>query len=56
MVPILVLGGEGSLRGEDITVMLVVVPLLAGTVVLPTAILANRRLERIGSETAKIFE
>ena len=56
MVPILVLGGEGFLGGEDITVMPVIVPLLAGIVGLPSAILANRRLERIGSETASIFE
>jgi len=54
LVPVLALGG--GLGGEGLVIMLAAVALLAGVVGLPTALLANRKLERIGIEPAAAFD
>lgn len=56
MVPILVLGGGGGVGSDEIVVSLIAVAVLAGLVGLPTAIIANRKLERIGTDPAAAFE
>jgi len=56
MVPILIFGIGGGFGSEDVTTMLVAVLLLAGLIGLPTALLGNRKLERIGMEPAAVFE
>ena len=55
IVPYLILGREG-LGGEELGVMLVAVAVLAGVFGLPTALLANRKLERIGTEPGTVFD
>lgn len=55
IVPILVLG-RGGFGGEELGAMLGAVAVLAGIFGLPTALLANRKLERIGTEPAAVFE
>ena len=55
IVPILVLGREGF-GSKGLGVMLVAVAVLAGIFGLPTALLANRKLERIGTEPAAVFD
>ena len=54
IVPILALGWE-NLGGEEFGVMLGTLAFLAGIVGLPTALLANRKLEGIGTEPAAVF-
>lgn len=54
IVPILVLGWEGF-GGDELGVMLASLAFFAGIFGLPTALLANRKLERIGTEPAAVF-
>jgi len=55
IVPILVLGGEGF-GGGELGGMLVAMAFFAGLVGLPTALLANRKLEHIGTDPAAVFD
>jgi hypothetical protein len=55
LVPILGLGG-GGFGGEGVGVMLLAVIAFAGLVGLPTALLANRKLEHAGASAAAAFE
>ena len=55
LVPILLMSGDGF-GGQQMSVMLLTVSALAGLVGLPTALLANRRLERVGTSAAAAFE
>ena len=55
MVPILIFGNGGGFGSDTVTTMLVAVLLLAGLIGLPTALVANKKLERIGMEPAAVF-
>ena len=54
MVPI-IFGNGGGFGSDTVTTMLVAVLLLAGLIGLPTALVANKKLERIGMEPAAVF-
>ena len=55
LVPIVALGGVGF-ASEEMGVILLAGAAFAGLVGLPTALLANRRLERSGADVAAAFE
>jgi len=55
LAPIWLLGSEGA-TGEELAVMFLVMGVLAGILGMPTALLANRKLDRIGADPAAVFE